>query len=211
MLKIGALFDLDGVLVDTEGIYTDFWSGVDKIFPTGVENFAYVIKGNTLTAILSKYFPDAEVQKKIMVLLEEHERTMVYRLFPGVAEFLDSLKQAGIPMAVVTSSDNKKMTNLYRAIPGFRERFDAIITASDVTRSKPDPQGYQLGAKAIGVPSEQCVVFEDSFAGLEAGRRAGGRVVGLATTQPRNLVEPLADLTVNALAELTPARLMELF
>lgn len=209
--RFGALFDLDGVLVDTEGIYTEFWSSIDRRFPTGVKNFAFAIKGNTLTAILNNNFPAPEVQKQIVELLVEHEKNMDYKLFPGVDQFLSSLCEAGIPMAIVTSSDDKKMSNLFRAIPGFAERFKAIITSEDVSRSKPDPQGYIIGAHRLGIPSERCIVFEDSFAGLEAGRHAGGRVVGLATTQPRSAVEPLADITVGALAELTVERLASLF
>ena len=201
--KIGALFDLDGVLVDTEGIYTEFWANIDRKYPTGVDNFAYVIKGNTLPAILGKYYPDKNLQRLIIAELEESERTMRYQLFCGVDDFLDRLHAAGISMAVVTSSAANKMDNLYSQIQGFRKRFTAIVTAGDVTRSKPDPQGYLLAAERLGISPERCIVFEDSLAGLEAGRRAGAHVVGLTTTQPRELVVPLANLTVDALAQLT--------
>lgn len=209
--KIGALFDLDGVLIDTEGIYTEFWHGIDCLFPTGVENFEYVIKGNTLDAILSKYYPDKDIQAKIVELLDEHQSTMKYAYFDGVEQFLDILLADGIPMAVVTSSDHRKMESLYKSLPGFKTRFDAIITAADVTRSKPDPQGYLLGARAIGMEPSRCVVFEDSFSGLRAGRNAGAKVVGIATTQAFELVAELADITVNTLAEITLKQIKDLF
>ncbi len=209
--KIGALFDLDGVLVDTEDIYTEFWAYVDGLYPTNVKNFAHIIKGNTLTAILNTYYPNLEIQKKIFKLLVEHERTMQYRMFDGVDTFLSKLKEIDMPMAIVTSSDNKKMENLYKAIPGFYQYFDAVITASNVTRSKPDPQGYLLAAKAIGIPPELCVVFEDSFAGINAGHRAGAKVIGIATTQAQEDIEPLADLTVNILTDLTISQIQGLF
>ncbi|MDE6271276.1 MAG: HAD family phosphatase, partial [Muribaculaceae bacterium] len=175
-MKIAALFDLDGVLIDSESIYTEFWKRMDALYPTGIENFAYVIKGTTLPQILDRYFPDPEIQAQLRVHLKKQEEEMVYRIFPGVTDFLKSLKEAGIPTAIVTSSNDAKMRVLFDDLPGFEDYFDTVITDSDVTHSKPDPEAYRLAASRLGVPSEQCVVFEDSKAGLAAGRRAGGTV-----------------------------------
>lgn len=77
-----------------------------------------------------------------------------------------------------------KMENLYRQNPGFRDKFKAVITSDLVTFSKPHPQPYLLGAKAIGVSPENCFVFEDSLSGIESGKAAGATVIGLATTLP---------------------------
>lgn len=177
-MKIAALFDLDGVLIDSESIYTVFWNRMNELFPTGIDNFAYVIKGTTLPQILDRYFPDPEVQAELRVYLKKQEAEMVYRIFPGVERFLKALKEKGIPTAIVTSSNDAKMKVLFDSLPGFRDYFDVVVTDTDVTRSKPDPQGYMLAAERLGVPSEHCVVFEDSRAGLEAGRRAGGNYSG---------------------------------
>ena len=191
-----ALFDLDGVLLDTEGIYSEFWSEMDRMFPTGVENFAQVIKGSTLDIILAKYFPDPDVQDRIKYLLEKHERTMVYRLFDGVPEFLNELKKRHIPMAIVTSSKDDKMRSVYNCLPGFKDIFDAILTADDVTRSKPDPQGYLKAAARLGFAPENCIVFEDSIAGVQAGASAGASVVGLTTTNPAEKLS-VADIVID--------------
>ena len=78
----GALFDLDGVLIDSEGIYTEFWQSIDDEFHTGVDNFALAIKGTTLDNILSTYFSQ-EDYPEILRRLKMQEQEMVYRLFPG--------------------------------------------------------------------------------------------------------------------------------
>ena len=197
----GALFDLDGVLVDTEGIYTEFWSDMDRRFPTGVAGFAHVIKGSTLTNILDTYFPDKSVQDRIVDMLKQHERDMRYRLFDGVAELLAALRQRGFRMAIVTSSNRAKMKHLFAQLPELEKAMDIVITDEDISRSKPDPEGYLLAAERIGIPAEECYIFEDSLNGLRAARAAGGVVVGVATTNPRKVVEEMSDITVDTLAD----------
>lgn len=192
-----ALFDLDGVIVDTESIYTDFWDDIDRRYPTGVDNFARVIKGNTLASILDTYF-DEDLRDEILVLLKEQEESMRYRLFDGVSDFLDRLIENDIPKAIVTSSNDRKMSRLFSQIPELRPKFEAIITDAMVERSKPDPQGYLIAAEKLGVDPSDCVVFEDSFAGLEAGRRAGAYVVALATTNPRESLYEKADEVIDS-------------
>ncbi|MGM9828329.1 MAG: HAD family hydrolase [Muribaculaceae bacterium] len=197
----GALFDLDGVLVDTEGIYTEFWSDMDRRFPTGVAGFAQVIKGSTLTNILDTYFPDKSVQDRIVDMLKQHERDMRYRLFDGVAELLAALRQRGFRMAIVTSSNRAKMKHLFAQLPELEKSMDIVITDEDISRSKPDPEGYLLAAERLGIPAEECYIFEDSLNGLRAARAAGGVVVGVATTNPRKVVEEMSDITVDTLAD----------
>lgn len=210
-MKIAALFDLDGVLIDSESIYTVFWNRMNELFPTGIDNFSYVIKGTTLPQILDRYFPDPKVQAELRVYLKKQEAEMVYRIFPGVEGFLKALKEKGIPTAIVTSSNDAKMKVLFDSLPGFRDYFDVVVTDTDVTRSKPDPQGYMLAAERLGVPSEQCVVFEDSRAGLEAGRRAGGKVVAVATTLTHEDIAGCGDIVIDSFEDLTPERVEALF
>lgn len=210
-MKIAALFDLDGVLIDSESIYTVFWNRMNELFPTGIDNFSYVIKGTTLPQILNRYFPDPKVQAELRVYLKKQEAEMVYRIFPGVERFLKALKEKGIPTAIVTSSNDAKMKVLFDSLLGFRDYFDVVVTDTDVTRSKPDPQGYMLAAERLGVPSEHCVVFEDSRAGLEAGRRAGGKVVAVATTLTHEDIAGCGDIVIDSFEELTPERVEALF
>lgn len=209
--NIAVLFDLDGVLVDSEGIYTEFWEEIDRRYPTGVKDFAHVIKGNTLARILGTYFPDESIRRSILVELKRQEEEMVYRLFPGVDRLVMSLKEASIPTAIVTSSNAAKMRHLFNAVPLLRDNIDTIITEEDVTNSKPNPEGYLKASERLGVDPSHAVVFEDSLAGIEAGRRAGAVVVGVATTNPRSTIENLADVTVNLASEMTTDRILSLF
>lgn len=183
MKKVGVLFDLDGVLIDSEGLYTQFWEEIERIYPTHIENFALIIKGNALFKILNTYY-DKSVHEDIINRVHYFENNIVYPIYDGVIDFLEKLKKSSIPTAIVTSSDNVKMESLYKQYPFFKGYFDAIITGSDVTKSKPDPQGYLMAAERININPLDCYVFEDSIQGLEAGIASGATVIGLTTSNP---------------------------
>jgi HAD superfamily hydrolase (TIGR01509 family) len=202
MKRCGVLFDLDGVLLDSEGLYTIFWEQIDKEYPTGIDQFASYIKGSHLARIMG-YFDNEEVRRDILNKLNDYERNMLYEFFPGALEFVRHLREAGIPMAIVTSSDRKKMLSLYRQYPEFPTLFDQIITGDMVSKAKPDPDCFLLGARLLGVDISDCIVFEDSRNGLLAGRASGARVIGVATTLSTDIVEPLCDMTIGAVSELT--------
>ncbi len=181
--KIGVLFDLDGVLVDSEGEYSKFWGATGRKFNVGSETFADDIKGTTLGEILLNFAE--EERRGIVDALHRFENDMKYPVFPGVMEFLEELRNAGIHTAIVTSSDDVKMDFLFKRHPEFHDYIDVVITGSMVKHSKPDPEGYLLGASMIGVPAEDCFVFEDSLQGVEAGARSGATVIAVATTNSR--------------------------
>lgn len=195
-----ALFDLDGVLIDTEPVYTEIWSDIERHFPTGIDNFAKIIKGTTLPNILSTYFRP-EDHNAIIEMLTVSEDNMAYPLFPDTVPFLEKLRQAGIPAAIVTSSNDIKMKRLFSMYPGFENYFKSVITDSRVKRSKPDPEGYLLGATDLGMAPADCIVFEDSFNGLKAGRAAGATVVALATTNSPDSLRPYCDLLAQDLGD----------
>lgn len=197
-----ALFDLDGVLIDSETLYTGFWEKVGKSHHLPSPTFALDIKGTTLNDILTTYFAEPEVRADIDRMLHEFENEIVYPIFPGAMEFVDSLRAKGVKTVIVTSSDNKKMDFLFNQHPDFRSHFDAIVTAADVTHSKPHPEPYLVGASKVGVSASESVVFEDSFQGLEAGRSAGAYVVGLSTTNPAASLEGKADRIIGSLSEM---------
>ena len=201
MIK-AALFDLDGVLIDSETLYTRFWENVGKVHKLPSPTFAYDIKGTTLDDILTTYFPEPEVRQSVDRLLHKFENEIVYPVFPGALEFVDSLRGRGLKTVIVTSSDNKKMDFLFAQHPDFASHFDAIVTAADVTHSKPHPEPYLVGAAKAGADAKECLVFEDSFQGLEPGRRAGCRVIGLSTTNSAEAIEGKADMVVGSLGEL---------
>lgn len=185
--KIGVLFDLDGVLVDSEGEYSKFWGATGRKFNVGGDTFADDIKGTTLGEILTG-FNEAD-RGGIVAALHKFEEEMMYPVFPGVMEFLIALKENGIPSAIVTSSDDTKMNFLFRRHPEFHDYINEVITGSMVKNSKPNPEGYLLGASKIGVAPEDCYVFEDSMQGVEAGMRSGSTVIALATTNSRDKLQ----------------------
>ena len=197
MKKVGVLFDLDGVLIDSEGLYTKFWEDIEEIYPTGVPNFALVIKGNALFKILDTYFPK-ELHQEIISRVHEFEHNIKYPIYDGVIDFLKSLKEHGIPTAIVTSSDDVKMNALYSEYPLFPQYFDAVITGSDVTESKPHPQGHLMPAKTIGRDPNDCYVFEDSLQGLDAGMAAGATVIGLTTNNPIDKLKDKAHALIDS-------------
>ena len=198
----GVLFDLDGVLLDSEGQYSIFWGAMDKEYSTGVPDFARFIKGFHLTRILG-YFADDQVRQQVLERLLEFEGNMRYEFFPGALELVRKLREANVPMAIVTSSDHKKMASLYSQHPEFPTLFEKIITGDMVTKAKPDPDCFLLGARQLGLDIKDCIVLEDSRNGPLAGRASGARVIGIATTLPADEVSPLCDLMVNSVNELT--------
>ena len=188
---IAALFDFDGVVMDTETQYSLFWNKIGKQYFPQIEEFGRIIKGQTLVNIYAKYFAGMEKeQQDITARLNQFEKDMAYEYIPGVVEFMKDLRAHGVKMAIVTSSNDLKMANVYKAHPEMKELVDRILTAEMFTRSKPAPDCFLLGAEVFGTVPQNCVVFEDSFHGLEAGNAAGMAVVGLCTTNPK---EAIAD------------------
>lgn len=206
--KVAALFDLDGVLVDSEPGYTAIWDYIVTVHPTGIDNFALKIKGNTLANILATHFPDQEIQRDVVRMIKEGEDTLPLPLFAGVTEFLTDLKNAGIPAAIVTSSGDEKMDRLFKEHPGFRDFFDVVVTDSWVKRGKPDPECYLKAAEALGVDPADCYVFEDSFNGLKSGRAAGAHIIALATSNPRESLTDLSDRVIDSLSEISASELV---
>lgn len=194
--KLAALFDLDGVVFNTEPEYTKFWMGIGAKYCPEIPDFAYRIKGTTLKTIFAQYFPSPEVQEEIVKGIDRFEATMPFPWVKDFRKFLNELKSHEVKTAIVTSSNKAKMDSVYHIFPDFKQMFDRIFTAEDFKRSKPDPDCYLLGAKVFNLPIENCVVFEDSFSGLQAGRSAGMKVVALATTNSAETLVGKADIII---------------
>ena len=189
--QIVALFDFDGVVVDTEPQYTLFWDEKGKKFHPEIPDFGHHIKGQTLIQIYKQYFRQPEgLQDEITRQLLDYELTMHFEYIDGVVDFMKELRGKGVKLAIVTSSNDAKMANAYREHPELKSMVDYIVTADRVTHSKPHPECFLLGAEMLDAAVENCIVFEDSFHGIEAGNRAGMKVIGLSTT---NSADAIAD------------------
>jgi haloacid dehalogenase superfamily, subfamily IA, variant 3 with third motif having DD or ED/haloacid dehalogenase superfamily, subfamily IA, variant 1 with third motif having Dx(3-4)D or Dx(3-4)E len=202
MIK-AALFDLDGVVFDTEPQYSRFWGSQFQLYYPDMPGMEQRIKGMTLVQIYDQYFADKkDEQSKITERLNAYELQMEYEYIAGFESFVTALRKQGIKTAVVTSSNLEKMANVYRHRPEMKDYFDVILTSEDFERSKPDPDGYLKGAAHFGIDPKECVGFEDSVNGLKAVRAAGLLTVGLTTTNSRETVATLADIVVDDFTQL---------
>lgn len=205
---IAVLFDFDGVIMDTETQYTVFWNEQGRKY-LGEEDFGRRIKGQTLTQIYDKHFSDKpEAQQEITAGLNVFEQQMSYEYIPGVEAFLAELRRNGVKIAVVTSSNEEKMQNVYNAHPEFKGMVDRILTGEMFARSKPAPDCFLLGMEIFGAQPENTYVFEDSFHGLQAGMTSGATVIGLATTNSREAITGKAHYIMDDFTELTFDKLL---
>ena len=124
---------------------------------------------------------------------------MKYKLIPEALSLLRKLKEAGIPTALVTSSNEVKMAHLWEQLPELKSYFDTIITADQITGSKPDPEGYLMAAASLSKNIEECVVVEDSLQGVMAGKNAGAFVIGVAGTLDADVLRPYSNVVVRDL------------
>ena len=202
-MKKAALFDLDGVIIDTEGQYSTFWTRIGlQDFPDN-PTFAQDIKGCTLVQIYEKYYPnDDEVRARVQSELDAFEKEMQYPYIKGALEFVDALRRKGYKTAVVTSSNLAKMQALYSHCPTLADHFDCVFTSEDTPRSKPCPDCYVRAAHYLGTAPEECYVFEDSVNGVRAGQASGAYVVGITTTNAREVLLPYCNKVVDSFTEL---------
>ncbi|MGI6243091.1 MAG: HAD family hydrolase [Prevotella sp.] len=202
MIK-AALFDLDGVVIDSETQYTKFWGEQFRKYHPETPGLEHKIKGMTLDQIFDSFFAGRQdIQKIIAHELDIYERQMSFDYISGFDVFIKQLHQRNIKTAVVTSSNRSKMESVYAKQPELEHYFDRILTSEDFTRSKPHPECYLKGAQLFEVQPAECVGFEDSINGLKAVRAAGLYSVGLATTNSRQVVAPLCDVVVDDFTQL---------
>ena len=184
-----ALFDWDGVIIDSKALHEAAWNQVALEFGYrhGPEDFRRHFGTQNQRAIkeILGWTADRAQIERIAEFKEELYRKQLSGagnlLLSGAAGFLTLLEEKGVPRAVVSSSPRANIEAVLDGV-GLRSTFSSIVTAEEMRRGKPDPEGFLLGAQRLGVPKERCVVFEDAPAGIEAGRRAGMRVIAFTTT-----------------------------
>ena len=191
-----ALLDMDGTLVDSTAVVERLWlawaasHGLDRDHVLGV---IHGRQGHQSMAILLPDRPHAQnlVENRAMLAAESDDLDGVVEV-PGAAAFLAAL--APYPHLVVTSADDRLLRARMGA-SGLDVPADPV-TAEQVSASKPDPEGFLLGARRIGIAPADCVVFEDSAAGIQAARAAGMRVIGVGTGSAAHSPDAVvADLT----------------
>ncbi len=185
------IFDMDGTLIDNMGFHIKIWSEFVTSLgaPTDEDTFYQRTVGKVNAEILRDLvdpdLSDAEIEqlsaRKEELYRQRFAPLMAQQAIPGLNEFLRAVSSAGLPMAVATSAGIENVHFILQGL-GIQGFFNALVTAEEVTRGKPDPQIFLIAAAKLGISPEKCLVFEDSPSGLEAAARAGMRAVALSTT-----------------------------
>ncbi|MGX1030803.1 HAD-IA family hydrolase [Streptomyces sp. SAI-097] len=199
------LLDMDGTLVNSDAAVERVWRRWADRHGLSGDEVMKVVHGRQGYASMALLLPDRPMEQNYAdntrMLAEETADTEGVVAIPGAAEFLASLR--GLPHALVTSAD-VALSTARMAAAGLAQP-DVRVTAESVGASKPDPEGFLKGAAELGVAPADCIVFEDSGAGIAAGRAAGMRVVGVGPRAglhgPDVVVEDLTRVRVEADAD----------
>jgi beta-phosphoglucomutase len=210
-----AIFDMDGVLIDSYRAHFESWrrAAAERGRVYTEEQFAAGF-GRTSREVIAEQWQGQgqgeHLSDEQIARIDERKEALFREIigadFPamaGAVELIESLVGAGFRVAVGSSGPRE---NVQLAIDqlGIGKLLSAVVTGHDVKRGKPDPQVFLIAAERCGVAPARCVVIEDAPVGIEAARRGGMHVIGLASTG--RTVEQLraADLVVTSLHELSP-------
>ena len=176
----GVLFDMDGLVLDTEKLYTRFWAEAGRLcgFPMEI---THALAMRSLGADLGQqklqsfFGPAADyttIRKKRIELMDAYIAEHGIEIKPGIFELLDALDAMGIP-AAITSSSSQTLIRRHLMPHNLYHRFAKICSARDVPNGKPAPDIYIYGAQSLGLRPEECLALEDSPTGILAAHRAG--------------------------------------
>ena len=212
-----AIWDWDGVVIDSSAHHRESWRRLAAenalMLPPDSFNRGFGMKNERIIPEILGWSQDPEEIARLTQRKAELYRDVIAERgiepLPGVAEWLGELRSASVPCAIASSTSFLNIKCILDLL-GWGDRFDAIVSAEDVARGKPDPQVFLLAAEKTGTPPERCVVFEDAHVGIEAARAAGMKVVAVATTHAPDALRN-ADRVVHRLDELTLEEIAEWF
>jgi beta-phosphoglucomutase family hydrolase len=197
------LFDLDGTLLDNNEVHYKAWKKYlkDNGKEISDEDFKENISGRTnqdaVEHIYDKKMSQEEAEKYYLKK-EEIYREMYkpdIKAIPGLEKFLEDLDKHDVTMAIATSGIQVNIDFMFEHVP-IKQYFDKIINSNDIEKGKPDPEIFLKTAEELGILPENCVVFEDSIAGVQSGKAAGMKVVALTTTHTKEELGE-ADLVID--------------
>jgi HAD superfamily hydrolase (TIGR01509 family) len=211
-----AIFDHDGVLIDSLAFHQEAWVEFGRRTGLVVEpEFIRETFGMTNPAILGRLLgetPDRETVMRYSDLKEECYRAKArgrIALMAGVRELLDGLSARGILLGIGSSAVRANLELTVNEV-GLAGRFASIVGLEDIQHGKPDPEVFQKAAAGAGASPERCVVFEDAPVGVRAAKTAGMLAVGVGTTHSLDALQSAgADCTVPNLVDFPVARLVE--
>lgn len=205
----GVLFDMDGLVLDTEKLYCRFWAEAGRCcgFPMTMEHaLAMRSLGEELgeQKLQSFFGPAAHyrtIRKKRIELMDAYIAEHGIEVKPGIYELLDTLDERGIP-AAITSSSSQEIIRRHLEVHNLYHRFAKICSARDVPNGKPAPDIYLHGAASLGLKPEECIALEDSPTGILAAYRAGCVAVMVPDLdQPDGQTEKLLHAKADSLAD----------
>ncbi len=216
--ELGVLFDWDGVIIDSSRQHELSWErlAAEEGRPLPADHFVrgFGKKNEVIIPDILGWTEDPVEVHRLSLRKEAMYREVVVETgiepLPGVHHFLRTLQDAAVP-ACVGSSTHRLNIDTILEVMGFSGLFAGIVTAEDVDQGKPHPDVFLKAAAKIDRSPSHSVVFEDALAGIEAGRAAGAKVVGVASTHDVPTLEPLVDRVVHQLDELAVADLVALF
>jgi beta-phosphoglucomutase len=214
MARIGIIFDIDGVLVDSYAAHLQSWQMLAREMGAAISEAQFAKTfGRRSSDIIAETFG---IQDPVEISRLDNRKEVLYReiirrampVMPGAVEAVRRLRTAGFRIAIGSSGPPENVDLVCHAL-GLEPFLSAKVTGGDVLRGKPDPQVFQLAAERLGIEPPTCVVIEDAPAGVEAAKRAGMRCVALTSTHPADSLSA-ADSVIGQLADLTPELILEL-
>jgi beta-phosphoglucomutase len=219
MMTRGAIWDMDGTLVDTAELHFQAWDEVCREQGRDFTRADFAATfGRRNPEIIVHLFGnrfDPEETARLGDHKEELYRAAAGKgiaLLPGVGELLEGLRRQGFRQAIGSSAPRANL-ELILERTGVRRYFDALVGMEETTRGKPDPQVFLVAAERLAVPPPRCVVFEDAVAGVQAAKAGGMRcvAVGFVGHHPEDALRRAgADLVVHTLTEVDAARVVQM-
>jgi beta-phosphoglucomutase len=212
------IFDMDGTLIDNTPYHFKSWQMLFKKYGKGElskHDYYTSISGVPVMETIKRVFGDDHDEAQLKALLNEKEEFYRAAYAPyvapvnGLKNFLTELKNAGVKMAMATSATVQDIDFILDRIP-IRSDFDAIVNSTMVSKPKPDPQIFLKAAEKLSMDPANCIVFEDSLAGIKAANSAGMKVAGITTGHTAAELHPV-NLVINDYSELTARKIAALF
>lgn len=178
------LFDMDGVVADTEASVARFWQELAASSGRSLTSYEldqYVFgrhASNTLDALFPEF--DVAAREEVYSRLEEYECNLTYSEIPGAVRLVHKLGHLAIPCALVTGANYWKADTVASQLD-LQDYFATRVTSGEVSKGKPDPEGYLLAAHRLGIPPDKCIAFEDAESGVRAAVAAGAFCVGVGS------------------------------
>jgi len=208
MKSWGAIFDWDGVIIDSSAAHRESWVRLARetgfSLPPGYFETSFGMKSRRIIQEILRWTDDPGQLKELdwrkECLYRDVIRERGIEPLPGVVEFLQRLRAASVPSVIATSTHSRNVQCAMEIIR-LDEYFQGMIAGENVTHGKPDPEVFLLAAQKIGLPPGRCVVFEDAHVGIEAARRGAMKVIAVTTTHPAETLQA-ADRVVDRLDRL---------